>query len=63
LSKSNITLTTTVLTGVVIGTAMSIVIKSMIRSRKKPKSVIKRNASMALDALCDVIHSVACVIK
>lgn len=63
LSKRNMSLTATVLTGVVIGTAMSIVVKSMLRSRKKPKSVLKRNADMALDAVCDVIHSLACVIK
>jgi len=57
MNKTTTIITASVVTGVVIGSAVGAIIKTT--RKRKPKSLLKRSADLALEAVGEVFHGIA----
>ena len=58
MSKASTVITASVITGVVLGSAIGAIVKATTAKKKKPKNLMKKSAELALEAMGGVLHGI-----
>jgi hypothetical protein len=60
MTKTSTAITASVVAGVVIGSAIGAIVKTTKKS-KKPKSLFKKSATLAMEAVGEIMHNISAI--